>query len=353
MLSEERMVMALDFVTEGASARAERDRSEVFRTQAFRSATTKVRTDAQSWVRGDGVQGFGVGEKVSKGRKAQELSLRVYVDKKKPKAQLSSPVPKHVTLPELGRVQTDVLEIGRLAKELHTTRVRPAMPGSSLGHPDLDGYGTFGCVVRRRDDTKIYILSNAHVLADEGAAHIGDEIVQQGAGVGGVVPEDVIGTLSDFVPFDYTDDGFPNDMDVAIARVRRKNQVVEEIRLLGFAPKGVGRVIRRGMPVKKVGATTDYTVGEVLDTAFRFSLEYKTPGHGSDFYNRDGHGELGRVGFKDQVLCTRYSEGGDSGAVILNKYDRVIGLHFAGSPSSSVFSPIRPIFKRLRLVLPD
>lgn len=349
---EQDLVMALAFVTEGSAAKAPKASSrEVFSTQAFQKATARLEEKARSWVMGEGVQGLGLGEKFSDGAATGELALRVYVDQKRPLASLKNPVPKRVTLPELGLAHTDVLEIGRVGKESFTTRVRPAMPGCSVGHPDVS-YGTFGCLVRRRgEEDRLYILSNSHVLADEGIAQIGDDTLQQGAEVGGSVPADVIGTLEDFVPFSFTPSGFPNLMDAAITKVKRKNSVKDEIRILQFAPKGVGRVIKRGMPVKKVGATSDFTVGVVTDINFRFALDYKLPGHRSAFYSRPGHGDSGRVGFTDQVLCTRYTSEGDSGSVVLNKYDRVIGLHFAGSPSASVFSPIRPVFRQLGLRL--
>jgi hypothetical protein len=55
-----------------------------------------------------------------------------------------------------------------------------AVPGSGLGHPDVT-VGTFGCLVRKAGDEGLFILSNSHVLANEGLARIGDPIVQPGA----------------------------------------------------------------------------------------------------------------------------------------------------------------------------
>jgi hypothetical protein len=349
---EHELLMALEIVTEGARARAPRDISrETFSTEGFRRETAKVEERARAWALGEGVQGLGLGQKVTEGQALPDLALRVYVDRKRPVAKLKSPVPKRVLLPELGEAPTDVLEIGMLEREAFTGRARPAMPGCGLGHPDVS-VGTFGCLVRRGGgDPKLYILSNSHVLADEGAALEGDDIVQPGADDGGGVPDDVLAELADWVAFDFTATGFPNLVDAAIARVRRKPSVTDVIRLVGFRPKGLGRVIRRGMEVMKVGRTTDFTTGVVQDVHFRFSLEYKRPGHASAFYGRAGHSESGRVGFRDQVLCTRYTSGGDSGAAVLNKRRYLVGLHFAGSPSASVFNPIRHVFRSLDLKL--
>ena len=94
------------------------------------------------------------------------------------------------------------------------------------------------------------------------------------------------------------------------------------------------------MRVQKVGRTTDYTTGVVLDVHYRLALRYKKPGGGT-----------GRVGLRDQVLCTRYTAGGDSGSAVLNSRKRVVGLHFAGSPSTSIFNRIGHVFDLLDLEL--
>jgi hypothetical protein len=57
------------------------------------------------------------------------------------------------------------------------------------------------------------------------------------------------------------------------------------------------------------------------------------------------------VGFRDQVLCTRYSDEGDSGAAILNMANRVVGLHVAGTPSASIFNRITHVLRLLDLDL--
>lgn len=165
--------------------------------------------------------------------------------------------------------------------------------------------------------------------------------VQPGSLDGGGAADDALATLADFVPFTFDDVGFDNQVDAAIARVRRRSWVVTQIRELGFAPVGAGRVIRRGMHIKKVGRTTGYTTGVVQDIHFRTALTYPLP----------NGGRTQRVGFKDQVLCSRYSDSGDSGAVVLNSSNRVIGLHFAGAVSGSVFNRIQHVLRLLRVEL--
>ena len=100
---ENDLVMALEIVTEGPRARAPRDASRVlFAMESFRRETAKVEEKARSWALAEGVQGLGLGQKVTEGRATEELALRVYVDRKQPVAKLTNPVPKRVLLPELG-----------------------------------------------------------------------------------------------------------------------------------------------------------------------------------------------------------------------------------------------------------
>jgi hypothetical protein len=282
---------------------------------------------------------LGIGDKLTEGEPAGELALRVYVERKRPKAKLTNPVPKTVAVPGVGELTTDVIEIGKIVPEMFTQRVRPAMPGCGVGHRDVK-VGTFGCLVRRNGDSRtLYILSNAHVLANGALGQSGDVVLQPGRHDGGSLADDSIAVLSDFVPFSFTETGFPNLVDAAIAKVKRRSSVSPGLRVLNLTPVGVGRTLRRGMHVKKVGRTTDYTTGVIQDIHFRLSLQYQRPTGASK----------GRVGFRDQVLCTRYSAGGDSGSIILNSSNRVIGLHFAGSPSGSVFNRISHVFDALDL----
>lgn len=319
---------ALEIVTEGAEAAL---------PNALRAEALTSFQEAEPWAKQNNIQGFGIGEKITDGEMLKELSLRVYVDKKEPKASLDNPVPKKVYVPGFDvEVETDVVAIGKVELESNTSRLRPVIPGFSVGHPNISA-GTFGCLVRKTNGTKtLYILSNSHVLADEGVANAGDDILQPGHRDGGRAPGDVIGELDSWVPFEFTDNTFPNLVDAAIAKVK-KSDVKSAIRLIGV-PKGVSTRLRRGMNVKKTGRTTDFTTGVIQDINYRLPLTYKKPGGG-----------VGRVGLRDQVLCTRYTAGGDSGSAVLNSGNMVVGLHFAGSPSSSIFNKIEHVLTLLKI----
>jgi len=338
----------LDIITEGAirGTRSKMVKDSEFSTESFKTETTKQFVQAQNWTNGEGIQGFGIADKISKGKRTDTLALKIYVDKKRPLAKLKNPAPKTVDLPVIGKLVTDVEEIGVLEPEMFTTKANPMMPGCGVMHKDVpNDVGTFGCVVTTTDggDNNRYVLSNAHVLARKGMASFDSDIIQPGTKDDGT-PNDIIGVLSSFVPFNFDPVRYMNKVDAAIARLDvSKRDFHDRIRILDIAPTGVGRVIRRGMKVQKVGRTTDHTWGEILDVNFRFSMFYPSPVNG---------GNPTRVGFKDQVKCTRFTQGGDSGAAVLNQSGKIVGLHFAGSPSSSVFNKINNVFDALQIKLP-
>lgn len=337
--TSDRLELALDCVTDGAPTRVPRSLpTEEFTTEAFRVEAAKAARRARPWTVGDGIQGVGIGEKVSAGRPTGDLALRVYVDRKKPVAGLSNPVPSAVDVGDVTGVTTDVVAIGTVEPELFADRARPCMPGCGIGHAQVTA-GTLGAIVRRAGDPALFALSNAHVLAADGLAAPGDAVLQPALDDGGTQQDDVVAHLEDFAPFEFGDSGFPNVVDAAIARLA-DGTAEPVIRLLGTRPAGVTTNLRRGMRVHKVGRTSDLTTGIITDVHFRLSLRYRRTAD-----------ERARVGFREQVLCTRFTAGGDSGALVLSSSNRAIGLHFAGSPSASVFNRIGNVLHALGVEL--
>lgn len=332
MAQTKELLLALDMLTEGTLAEAA--------PEGLRAAAPVARREHKNWTSAPGIQGLGIGEKITCGKRLKEVVLKVYVEKKLPESQLkdSVVVPEEVKIEGLSKpIPTDVQAIGKVELEQNTTRERPLIPGYSIGHLQITA-GTLGCLVRRKGDRKtLYVLSNSHVLANEGLAQKGDKIVQPGPIDGGSAPGDVVGGLEDFVPFQFTSVGFPNLVDAAIAKLRANIKAVSAIRLIGV-PAGVSTTLRRNMQVQKTGRTTDFTIGVITDINYRLPMSYKKPGGGT-----------GRVGMRDQVLCTRYTAGGDSGSAVLNMNKEVVGLHFAGSPSSSIFNKISNVLVALNI----
>ena len=284
-------------------------------------------------VQTDNVVGIGISEKVSGGKATGIIALTFYVERKKSKAKLSAAemVPPEVPATAMNpTIITDVKAIGRLRPQLNARR-KPFQPGNSIGHVDATA-GTLGAVVSRNGE--LYILSNSHVLALAGTAKRGDEIVYPGVFDGGALTADLVAKLARFKKF-TRGAAFVNRVDCAIAKptAERLGDLLAEIRGLGLPAHRTIKPVR-GMKVVKVGRTTGKTTGKIQDVHFRFTLDYE--------------GSVGEVGFTDQVLCTRYTDDGDSGSLVLDKASkRAVGLHFAGAEGGSVFSPIDDVLKAL------
>ena len=202
-----------------------------------------------------------------------------------------------------------------------------------MAHPS-EGAGTFGAVVSI--GAELYALSNSHVLAKNGLAKIGDPILYPGSTDGGTKTKDVVATLFKFVKFDERKQ-YVNRVDCAIAKIKGENisSLIKDIQAIGL-PKGITKA-KRGMKVIKAGRTSELTEGEVRDTEFRVKIKY------------DGVGE---IWFTDQVLCSNFTDPGDSGALVLEKSSKkAVGLHFCGSNVSSAFNPINIVLSELGVKL--
>ena len=270
----DRLELALDCVTDGRPSHVPRSLpTEEFTAEAFRAEAAEAARNARPWTVGDGIQGVGIGEKTSRGRPTGDLALRVYVDHKKPLATLDdNPVPEAVRIGDVQGVTTDVIAIGTVEPELFAERARPCMPRCGIGHLRVTA-GTLGAIVRRAGDDALLALSNAHVLADDGRAQRGDQVLQPAVEDGGG-EGDVVAHLEDFVPFQFGGDGFPNLVDAAIAPARGRRRRARH--------PPVGPSARRcdDQPAPRHARaqgrqTTDLTIGIITDVHLRLTMRYR------------------------------------------------------------------------------
>lgn len=329
---------SVDFMAKAGMARRGMAKAGMSRRGMTRGSARSHHTQSmRRIVRTKNIVAVGISEKISGGKPAGKLALTFYVERKVPleelKKELAVPgtVPDPLSGPEA--IPTDVKVIGKMRPEVNATRNR-FQPGNSIGHVDAMA-GTLGAVVTKNG--AFHILSNSHVLALGGLARRGDSIVYPGTADGGAMSADLVAKLTGFKKF-VPGDGYPNRVDCAICKptAERLGDLMAEIKGLGL-PSGTIKP-ERGMKVTKVGRTTGKTTGEVQDVHFRFTLDYE--------------GEIGEVGFLDQVLCSRYTDDGDSGSLVIDKATgRAVGLHFAGAQGGSVFSPIDEVLKALGVKL--
>ena len=221
----------------------------------------------------------------------------------------------------------------------------PILGGTEISRADGPP-GSLGCVVRwNSEPNDLFILSNAHVLVLGGdkAPRVGDAIISPSRGKGGTALANTIATLANWSPLD-AGPGYPNVVDAAIARIVA-GSVSPAIQGIGI-PAGIGAPPYVGMSVKLSGAASTLGKGAVTSVDRSFEFTYPKPEGGN-----------GLFGFSGLIVCTRFTDEGDSGAIVLDDANRVVGLHMAGSDSQSVFAPIRSVMSLLDITvvtsLPD
>lgn len=198
-----------------------------------------------------------------------------------------------------------------------TSRVRPLFPGVSIAH-QASTAGTLGAFAYNANN-ELVILSNNHVLCADGCS-IGDGILQPGPIDGGrSYPNDMMARLSSFLGLDFQG---VNHVDAATAVVMNGVQCVP--RYCGGELAGICQDPVAGLRVCKIGRTTGFTRGIVR--------AIEVDGVEVRYGNRT-------VVFDNQIeiagLDGAFSDGGDSGALILDSNRRAVGLLFAGTPEAA------------------
>ena len=297
-------------------------------------------------------------QKVVRGVNTGRPAMVVYVTTKEPLDQLSA---KDIIPDRINGIESDV-QISGPIKALafdRTKRWRPMPGGVSISHPAVTA-GTAGMIVKKKGVR--HILSNNHVLANSNDAKIHDETWQPGSYDGGS-SKDTIGHLAEFVKINFLSDdstcpltrlyawvfnglakllhrksrmktysSMANTVDCAIARPLLDEDVLDEILEIG-KPAGFNlNELQEGEVVKKSGRTSGLNKGEVIG-----------PGMANVFYGDK------LAMFEDQIITTAIAEGGDSGSVVLNEKNEVVGLLFAGSETLSIVNKIGNVIAALGL----
>lgn len=304
------------------------------------------------------VVGMGVGVKWKNGQPTGEPALVVLVTQKLDKDQVRK---ADLVPPKLAEMQTDVLAIGypfaggsepfEVGTQTLARRIRPAEGGYSVGHFMITAGTIATCVydilpgggVRPPAHgigipPKYYILSNNHVLANSNAAALGDPILQPGPFDGGVDPADRIARLSRFIPITFhplVPLGLHNNLVDAAVAEGQFHDLDREIYWIGYV-RGWRRKanVAVGTIVQKTGRTTNYTTGRITAINATVDVGY-------------GGGRVAR--FKDQIVTTNISAGGDSGSLVTTLDDVAVGLLFAGSSVATIVNQIENVRSLLRV----
>jgi hypothetical protein len=291
------------------------------------------------------VVGIGVGTKFTAGKETQTQCVRFYVAEKIHKDALGK---KDMLPTEIDGLPTDVIVTGRFrmfsTASDNKKKRRPVRPGTSIGFqfPPPSEFvmaGTFGAVVAK--GAQRFILSNNHVLTENGQIALGSPIFQPGLLDGGNSATDSVAVLTKFIKIKGTG---TNKVDCAIARFLPTTPVNPVLMpSVGALASKAAIAATAGMKVMKTGRTTGHTNGVVFDTLADVNIEYE-----------DASGNPFVATFSDQILITPggFSASGDSGSLIVDRASRrATGLLFAGSASHTIANHIKDVLSALGVTL--
>ena len=234
------------------------------------------------------------------------------------------------------------------ARPWYQLDARPLLIGASIGHFRITA-GTTSAFVRR--GKAVHVLSNNHVLANEDQAKTNDWILQRAPYDGGKQPAERAARLKQWVRLKPTGTNF---IDCAIAAIPPKiaydagrlRQLVSgaDRKLAGVA----AAPLNAGDFVYKVGRTTGPTKGRVT----AFDVDNLVIGY-----------DVGNLRFDNQIEIegtgrTSFSDGGDSGSLIVNESMQAVALLFAGGDQGgsnglglTYANPIQRVLSELKATL--
>jgi hypothetical protein len=209
-----------------------------------------------------------------------------------------------------------------------------AVGAAVVGSPMISR-GTLGCVAIDDTDKSAVLLSNWHVL-EGSTGSVGDQVFQP-------APErlpDVLPGQTSVRPDDDADkiavikrSRITDKVDAAIARIDvsscchccgvRYSNEINGLSVAGRPPRNTlvgSEPAVAGMAVFKVGASTLRTEGVVVDANYpSFAIQYA--GVGYIF--------TGQIAIQNIDHAKQFSDVGDSGAVVVNMDNKIVGLVFA------------------------
>ena len=289
-----------------------------------------------------GVNAVDVGYKYVNGQRTNEISIRVHVSKKRKTVDKKDMIPA-----EINGIKTDVIEgtyeaqivshkkILNVDAQADTVKYRPLKGGISIG-PDrsVGGYiyaGTLGCLVTDNTNGHTVMLSNFHVMCIDNTWHAGDQIDQPSL-IDTGTSADGAGTLIRAV--------LSAHVDGAIAGIDSGIGTQASVVSIGNVAGTAAAVL--GAAVRKRGRTTLLTYGSIDGLNGSVNVNY-----GAGIGTRILTNQIFIAA--DTAHNPLFSDHGDSGSVIMNSSNQVVGLLFAGSGTRTIANPIGFVEQELNI----
>jgi hypothetical protein len=295
-----------------------------------------------------GVIGVDIGEKYTAGRPTGRAAIVVYVCAKGPLHPQQIPA-------EVSGVPTDVVAESIVLHRARISRTADEQPLVAERHPVLRGgigigparsirvvppevptageyviAGTLGAfVMTKTEPRKVLGLTTFHVGCVDDSWAVGDEFVHPSRVDGGIPGADQVAVLDRAALA-----GAVSAAGLRMGARPFRTEVLDIGAITGTAKATIGSTVR------KYGRTTGLTHGMVASTDVTLKLDF-------------GAG-IGCRTLRDQIRVhssERFGDQGDSGAVLVDADNRVVGLYVAGSGSTGFANPIEPVLRQLDVEL--
>ena len=244
-----------------------------------------------------------------------------------------TPVSVVVTGPIRSLVATATAGAATAAVDPRARFPRPVPIGVSTGNKRACISGTIGARVKR--GTSFFALSNNHVYALENSAPLGSIVLQPGQADANCAAgaNAHLGTLSRFVKIVFSETA-SNRVDAAIASVTTGN-LGRSTPSDGYGtPRAATASAVLNQTLRKYGRTTGYTSGKVVGLNATVKVQYSG-------------GRIARFVGQIVIQGGRFSDRGDSGALIIDGNRRPVALLFAGGGPYTFANPINQVLSAL------
>lgn len=299
--------------------------TEEQKIQQTETALAVLKKHYQTLTSFKGVTGAGAGLKMVNNTFTDDIGIYIEVKQKLAESDLAPNqiIPKSmdgvtVDVVERPNIEEDVLEVHISEKVEDENMYRPLIGGSQItnGITDSGGYysiGTLGCMVYlpNKKDPYTAILSNHHVLFARGGKE-GTKVYQ---------PNTKSIPIAELKHGRVIIEEDQKEVDYAIAKIESnipfRNEVLQIGDLKGFRNAYVKQAVR------KYGRTTRYTPGQIIKVGMRIEM---------------GPGPIAVYTGLEIIYADPYpkpdehfSKGGDSGSVIVDNDNYIVGLLWGSS----------------------
>lgn len=267
-----------------------------------------------------GVVDVAVGLKEKDGMLTDEITFQVFVEEKKEEKDL---MPEHIIPKQVMGFKTDVQKVPRAIKREDSSEYRPIKGGVQVGN-GKGHVGTLGCFGRLTSDNARVLLTNQHVLFKDGAVAgdlFGQPDIDHNCCCCCAYIDGKIGTiLNPGIDNERVDCGLAkiND-DVATDIILNNSMTATEIPIAGTQNN-----ITAGDTVRKIGRTSGLTTGTIS------SINGPTTSKTNQIHIRPVSSETYTLAENGKKA---FSDRGDSGSVVVNEDNEIIGLLWGGDPA--------------------